>query len=100
MGWASTYIARLQQDETVQFRPRGRSMQGRVEDGALVTVEPVGTRSLAAGDVVLCTVKGQQYLHLIHATQGLRYQIGNNKGGINGWVGLRQIYGVLVKVEP
>lgn len=100
MSWATPYILQLQQNATVQFRPRGRSMAGRVEDGALVTVEPVGVRLLKVGDVVLCAVKGQQFLHLILAQQGSRFQIGNNKGGINGWIGLRQIYGVLTQVDP
>ena len=29
MGWASEYIARLQNGETVQFRPRGNSMKAK-----------------------------------------------------------------------
>ena len=31
-------------------------------------------------------VNGSQYLHLIKAIQGERYQIGNNIGRINGWI--------------
>ena len=31
MGWASDYITRLEQGETVQFRPRGHSMKGKIE---------------------------------------------------------------------
>ena len=45
-------------------------------------------------------MKRAQYLHLVKAVQGDRYQIGNNRGGINGWITRRQIYGRLVKVEP
>jgi hypothetical protein len=30
---------------------------------------------------------------------GGRCQIGNNRGGVNGWVGRAQIYGRLVRVE-
>ena len=41
MGWASDHIARLQDGETVQFRPKGNSMQGKIESGQLCTVEPV-----------------------------------------------------------
>ena len=41
MGWASAHIARLQGGETVQFRPRGNSMKGRIASGQLCTVEPV-----------------------------------------------------------
>jgi hypothetical protein len=47
----------------------------------------------------LCKVKGNQYLHLIKAMQADRIQIGNNRGGINGWITRRQIYGYLMAVE-
>jgi len=45
---------------------------------------------------VLCKVGGAEYLHLIKAIQGPRFQIGNNRGGINGWIGARSIFGRLV----
>jgi hypothetical protein len=70
MGWADAHIARLLRGETVQF-----------------------------DDIVLCKVKGNQYLHLIKAMQADRIQIGNNRGGINGWITRRQIYGYLMAVE-
>src|SRR6185503_7061738 len=84
MGWASPYIAGLKAGETVQFRPRGNSMQGKIESGQLCTVEPVDTATLKVGDIVLCKVNGKQYLHLVKAIQGHRFQIGNNRGRING----------------
>lgn len=99
MGWADGHITRLQRGETVQFRPRGNSMVGKIESGQLCTVEPTGERVLAVGDIVLCRVKGNQYLHLIKAMQGERFQIGNNRGGINGWITRRQIFGRLIVVE-
>src|SRR5438128_8306752 len=37
--------------------------------------------------IVLRKVKGFQYLHLIRAAQGKRFQIGNNRGRVNGWIG-------------
>jgi hypothetical protein len=103
MGWASHYIEKLKAGETVKFRPHGNSMQPRVESGQLCTVEPLGSppeASLAPGDVVLCTVEGRQFLHLLSAVKGKRYQISNNKGHVNGWCGINQIHGKLVKVEP
>jgi hypothetical protein len=99
VGWADGYIPRLARGETVQFRPRGNSMVGKVDSGDLCTVAPLGDHVLARGDIVLCRVKGNQYLHLVIAVQGDRYQIGNNRGGINGWIGRRQIYGRLIRVE-
>jgi hypothetical protein len=75
-------------------------MTGKVNDGDLVTVEPLGERDLRIGDVVLVRLYGQQYLHLIKAIQGGRYLIGNNRGGINGWTGRRAIAGIATKVMP
>jgi SOS-response transcriptional repressor LexA len=100
MGWATAYIAKLKQGETVQFRPRGHSMKGKIESGQLCTVEPVKDfESLQKGDIVLCKVNGNEYVHLIKAIQGARFQIGNNRGRINGWIGKAAIFGKCVKVE-
>jgi hypothetical protein len=100
MGWADGHIRLLQGGVTVQFRPRGNSMVGKISSGDLCTVAPLGDHVLAVGDVVLCRVSGSQYLHLVKAIQGDRYQIGNNRGGINGGVTRRQIFGRLIAVEP
>jgi hypothetical protein len=100
VGWADGHIARLERGDTVQFRPRGHSMTGKIASGDLCTVVPLADHVLVRGDIVLCRVKGSQYLHLVVAIQGERYQIGNNRGGINGWIGRRQIYGRLLRVEP
>ena len=100
MGWASQYIAALRNGETVSFRPRGNSMSGKIESGQLCAVCPIeNTSELAVGDIVLCSVRGNHYLHLIKAIQGKRFQIGNNRGGINGWVGANSIYGRCVRIE-
>lgn len=99
MGWASMYIEKLRGGETVSFRPRGNSMIGKIESGQLCTVEPVETSNLSVGDIVLCKVNGREYLHLIKAIQGKRFQIGNNRGRINGWVSAGAIFGRCTRVE-
>lgn len=100
MGWATAYIAKLKLGETVSFRPRGHSMKGKIESGQLCTVEPVAEfEALEKGDIVLCKVNGNEYLHLIKAINGKRFQIGNNRGRINGWIGTNAIFGKCVKVE-
>jgi len=99
VGWASPYIEKLRGGEPVAFRPRGNSMAGKVESGQLCTVEPVDPATLRVGDVVLCKVNGREYLHLVKAIQGQRFQIGNNRGRINGWVSARAIFGRCVRVE-
>jgi hypothetical protein len=100
MGWASQYIEQLKSGETVQFRPRGNSMTGKIESGQLCTVEPVDhPEVLAVGDIVLCKVNGCQYIHLIKAIEGKRFQIGNNRGRINGWITANAIFGKCIRVE-
>lgn len=74
-------------------------MKGKVNDGDLVTLEPCDSTKLAVGDVVLVRVKGNDYLHLIKAKDQERLLIGNNRGGINGWVGHNCVYGKATKIE-
>ena len=99
MGWASHYIENLKNGETVSFRPRGNSMSGKIESGPLCTVVPVDPDTLEVGDIVLCKVNRYQYIHLIKAIQGRRFQIGNNRGRINGWITGNSIFGKCVKIE-
>lgn len=102
----------------VQVRPRGHSMEPKIKDGALVTIEPLPATQLAQpspedkpwepppvmpfklekGMVVLAKVHGQLYLHLVTATRRGRVQISNNKGHVNGWAS--KVFGVVTKVEP
>ena len=98
MGWASAHIEKLRSGETVSFRPRGNSMSGKIESGQLCTVAPVDPASLGVGDIVLCKVNGREYLHLVKAVQGQRFQIGNNRGRINGWVSAGAIFGKCTSV--
>ena len=74
-------------------------MRGKIESGQLCTVEPVNPADVQVGDVVLCKVHGAEYLHFVKAIQAGRFQIGNNRGGINGWIGASGIFGRLAKVE-
>lgn len=99
MGWAAPYIERLRQGETVTFRPRGHSMSPRIKSGQACTVAPVSAdRPLQVDDVVLCRVRGQEYLHRIVAIRGTQYQIGNQRGHINGWCGATAVCGVLISI--
>jgi hypothetical protein len=101
MGWADNAIKELLAGNTVQIRPKGNSMRGRIESGALVTIAPCAPGDLVNGDVVLAKVKGRIYLHLVagiaFAKKRLMFLIKNNKGRINGWTGI--IYGKVIKVE-
>jgi hypothetical protein len=75
-------------------------MKGRIEPGQLCTVVPADPATIAIGDIVLCTVAGHQYLHLVKAIEPGRFQIGNNRGFINGWIGPEDLHGRCIAVEP
>lgn len=99
MSWATAYIEQLKQGRAVSFRPRGHSMKGLIDSGQLVTVEPIAETPISKGDIVLCRVGKAQYLHLVKAVKGERFQIGNNKGGVNGWISRANIYGRCIAVH-
>jgi len=99
MGWAQYYIEKLKEGHDVEFRPKGHSMSGRIESGQLCTVVPVDISEIEVGDIVLCKVRGNEYLHIVKAIQGKRFQIGNNRGLINGWIGPNSIFGKCVSIE-
>lgn len=100
MGWAQFYIEKLSLGEIVEFRPRGHSMKGKIASGQLVKVRPIGiNESLDRNDIVLCRVRGKEYLHLITAVDKDRYQIGNNRGFINGWIHRSKVFGLCIEVE-
>ena len=99
MGWATPHIAALAEGRTVRFRPRGHSMTPRIRSGQEVEVVP-RTRDPESGEVVLCRVNGADYLHIVSAVQGDRFQISNNHGHVNGWTTRERIYGLLTSVAP
>jgi hypothetical protein len=74
-------------------------MKGRIESGQLCTVAPVDLSTLKVRDIVLCKVGGSEYLHIVKAIERSRFQIGNNRGRINGWVGGSCIFGKCVRIQ-
>lgn len=99
MSWAKNYINSLQRGETISFCPKGNSMSPKINSGDLITLSP-DVNNLAVDDVVLCKVKGRFFVHLIKATkieaEKTLYLIGNNKGHINGWIGINAIFGKVI----
>jgi len=101
MGWADEAIKELQAGNETQIRPKGNSMKGRIDSGALVTIAPCAPGDIVSGDVVLAKVKGRVYLHLVagiaFAKKRHMFLIKNNRGRTNGWTGI--VYGKVIKVE-
>ncbi len=92
------YKARLAAGENVVRRERGGSMEPRIHSGEPIEYCPVtNPDDVAKGDVVWCKVGGNHYTHLVKAKrldgESWRFQIGNNKGGVNGWIGFEAIFG-------
>lgn len=100
MSWACNYIKQLNDGQTIRFRPRGNSMKGKINSGDLCTVEPLKDDSiLKKNDIVLCSVNGNDYLHLVKSIKGNQYKIANNKGFINGTISRNNIFGKCIKIE-
>ena len=97
LGWADFAIKELQNGKTIIVKPTGNSMKGKIASGSKVTIEPIELDKLEINNIVLCKVKGRQFLHLIKAIDKDRFLIGNNRGRINGWT--RIIYGKAIKIE-
>jgi hypothetical protein len=49
-------------------------------DGQLCIVVPVDTSTLNVGDIVLCKVSGNEYLHIVNPINAEQFQIGDNQG--------------------
>ena len=69
-------------------------MRGLVEDGQVVTLNPIAPGAeIRKGDIVLCRVRGREYLHLVQAVGPRGYLIGNAHGQLNGWISRSHIFG-------
>ena len=86
-------VPELKSGRTVLVRDFGDSMMPLIMSGETVEVQPYTEGSLSKGDVVLAKVQGNLYLHKVTAVRGKMVQISNNRGKINGWTPLSQVYG-------
>lgn len=64
-----------------------------------VTISPVLAEEVEPDDIVLVRVAGRVYLHKVLAADADRVQIGNNRGGVNGWTSRSKIYGICTTVD-
>ncbi len=92
-------LEKLQRGETFQTKEFGNSMTPIIKSGQEHTLAPATWEDVKVGDAVYCKVGGRFYTHLVKAIDSQRgCQIGNNKGGINGWT--KQVYGKVTEVLP
>ena len=98
MGWVNGARTELAAGRSVQVRPFGGSMRGRIESGQLVTLALVEPSEVREGDVVLVEWRGNFLLHLVKEVRDGELLIGNNVGKINGWVPAPAAIGKVVAV--
>jgi hypothetical protein len=93
-------IRRLQAGETVEgYREGGNSMVPLIYSRQPVTLAPVDRSKLSRGDMVFVKVKGRLYTHKVLGLRKGQVQIGNNRGGVNGWTKLENVYGIVTEVD-
>ena len=92
----------MQEGRTVEVRPRGHSMTGRISDGDLVTLTPCRAGELTVGDIVLVRIQGKRFAHVvlhgILSVKGERFLIGSHQGRVDGWVDRGNIYGIVTEI--
>jgi hypothetical protein len=96
MNWK---LEKLQKGETFVTKEKGNSMNPLIKSGQPHKLAPITWDKTEVGDIVYCKVGGNFYTHLVKAKNDQKgCQIGNNKGGINGWT--KNVYGKVIEVLP
>ena len=92
-------VEKLQRGESFVTSEKGNSMIPLIHSGQPHKLAPASWEELNVGDIAYCRVGKFFYTHLVKAKDANRgLQIGNNKGGINGWT--KNVYGKVVEVLP
>lgn len=92
-------VARLNAGEAVVNREGGNSMVPLIYSKQPVTIEAVDTSKLERGDIVYVKVHGNVYTHKVVGLRPGEVQIGNNRGGVNGWTKLDNVYGIITEID-
>lgn len=90
-------LEKLENGETFITKETGNSMIPLLYSKQEHRLAPIDIEDVVVGDIVYCKVSGNYYTHLVKAIDPKKgCQIGNNKGGINGWT--KQVYGKVIEV--
>lgn len=90
-------LEKLQNGETFITSEKGNSMTPLIMSGQEHKLAPATWEQVEVGDIVYCRVGGYYYTHLVKAKELQRgVQIGNNRGGINGWT--KQVFGKVIEI--
>jgi hypothetical protein len=90
-------LEKLEKGETFTTKEKGNSMVPLIKSNQEHILAPATWENVEVGDIVYCKCKGNFYTHLVKAKNDKKgCQIGNNKGGINGWT--KQVFGKVIEV--
>ena len=81
MNWDG-HKEELKKGKAVEFRPKGNSMQPKINSGDQAVIRKMGEKDTDGNG------------------GGYRFQIGNNKNHTNGTISQSQVFGKVTKVEP
>lgn len=94
-------VEALAEKGEVIIRGAGGSMRPIMDTGDSLYLKKVDSKQLRVGDAVFCRVSGNLFVHKITAIDEpeQRFQISNNSGHVNGWVGSHCIFGLCYRVN-
>jgi len=96
---AQRIVAVLRTGAKIINKEGGNSMLPLIASKQPVTIEAVDHSKLEKGDIVYCKVNGNIYTHLVLALRQGEVQIGNNRGGVNGWTKLDNVFGIITEID-
>lgn len=99
MGWVNETLTAVRQGRSIQIRPSGGSMRGRIESRQRVTLAPFDPAVPAVDAIVLVRWKGNYLPHLVKEIQGSQILIANTIGKVNGWVDVADICAIVTNVD-
>lgn len=93
-------LKKIRTGESIEFKEGGNSMTPIIKSREPITLSPVDTSKLEAGDIVFSRVRGNYITsHIITAIDGNRVQISNNHGRVNGWTTRDRVYAIVSAIN-
>jgi len=83
----------------VVYSEGGNSMLPIIKSRQPVTLSPVNPELLEKGDIVLAKVGRYVYTHLVKGIKPGQVLIGNNRGRINGWTSLSNVFAIVSAID-
>jgi aspartyl-tRNA synthetase len=89
----------LKENEYIKIKGVGNSMTPILKNKQTVLVQRINKETqLEKNDIIFCKVGPYYYLHKIISINKDRYQIGNNHGHVNGWIGRENIFAKVIRI--